>query len=166
VSSYTPTLSALLRAQQSAKSYNITQLKLLIIAADSAGDSGLPRLWNVQEESQHIASISRSINLSIDISSPSATIDQVTQSFELAHLVHIACHGIQDTKQPLDSAFYLSDKRLTVDRLMRLNLKDTLLAFLSACETAKGDSHQPDQTIHLASAMLFMGFKSVIATMW
>jgi hypothetical protein len=26
--------------------------------------------------------------------------------------------------------------------------------------------NQPDQAIHLAAAMLFAGFKSVIATMW
>lgn len=37
---------------------------------------------------------------------------------------------------------------------------------LSACETATGDSEQPDQAVHLAAAMLFVGFRSVIATMW
>jgi CHAT domain-containing protein len=49
---------------------------------------------------------------------------------------------------------------------MKLNLERPLLAFLSACETATGDIRQPDQTIHLAAAMLFAGFQSVVATMW
>jgi CHAT domain-containing protein len=49
---------------------------------------------------------------------------------------------------------------------MDLDLKDAFLAFLSACETAKGDKEQPDQTVDLAAAMLFVGFRSVIATMW
>jgi CHAT domain-containing protein len=49
---------------------------------------------------------------------------------------------------------------------MKLDLKHAQLAFLSACETAKGDREQPDQAIHLAATMLFVGFKSVIGTMW
>jgi CHAT domain-containing protein len=49
---------------------------------------------------------------------------------------------------------------------MELNIKDGFLAFLSACETARGSEDQPDQAMHLAAAMLFVGFKSVVATMW
>jgi CHAT domain-containing protein len=41
-----------------------------------------------------------------------------------------------------------------------------MFAFLSACETAKGDRSQPDQAVHLAASLLFCGFRSVIATMW
>jgi CHAT domain-containing protein len=50
--------------------------------------------------------------------------------------------------------------------LMQLKLPKALFAFLSACETAQGDREQPDQAIHLAAAMLFTGFRSVVATMW
>lgn len=60
----------------------------------------------------------------------------------------------------------MKDRMLTVANLMALRLSDAFLAFLSACETAKGDSKQPDQAIHLAATMLFAGFKSVIGTMW
>jgi CHAT domain-containing protein len=49
---------------------------------------------------------------------------------------------------------------------MELDLKHAHLAFLSACETAKGDRAQPDQAIHLAATMLFVGFRSIIGTMW
>lgn len=49
---------------------------------------------------------------------------------------------------------------------MELDLSKAFLAVLSACETAKGDSTQPDQAVHLAAAMLFTGFSSVIATLW
>jgi len=49
---------------------------------------------------------------------------------------------------------------------MTLNLPRASLAFLSACETAKGCAEQPDQVLHLAAAMLFVGFPSVIGTMW
>jgi CHAT domain-containing protein len=40
------------------------------------------------------------------------------------------------------------------------------LAFLSACETAKGDEKSPDEAMHLAATMIFAGFRGVIATMW
>jgi hypothetical protein len=55
---------------------------------------------------------------------------------------------------------------LTISKLMELKLDRPWFAFLSACETAKGDAEQPDQVMHLAAAMLFAGFKSVVATMW
>jgi CHAT domain-containing protein len=78
----------------------------------------------------------------------------------------IACHGVQNADNALLSGFCLSDGNLTVSRLMELDLKDAFFAFLSACETAKGDEKQPDQTVHLAAAMLFVGFRSVVANMW
>ncbi|KAJ6524601.1 CHAT domain-containing protein [Mycena vulgaris] len=40
------------------------------------------------------------------------------------------------------------------------------LAFLSACETSMGDKKLPDEAMHLAATLLFAGFRSVVATMW
>jgi CHAT domain-containing protein len=60
----------------------------------------------------------------------------------------------------------MRDELLTVSSLMSLNLPDAFLAILSACETAKGDTSQPDQAVHLAATMLYIGFKSVVGTMW
>lgn len=40
---------------------------------------------------------------------------------------------------------------------MNLNLPTAMLAFLSACKTAKGSEEQPDQAVHLAASMLFCG---------
>lgn len=37
---------------------------------------------------------------------------------------------------------------------------------MSACKTAQGDAKQPEQAIHLAATMLFVGFQTVIGTMW
>jgi CHAT domain-containing protein len=82
------------------------------------------------------------------------------------HIAHLACHGVQDQEDPLNSGFCLGDGKLTVSNLMVIKLEHAFLAFLSACETAKGDKNLPDQAIHLAAAMLFCGFRSVVATMW
>jgi CHAT domain-containing protein len=85
-------------------------------------------------------------------------------------IVHFACHGTQDLENPLDSGLLLTDGRLKVSELMRgsdvTSQKNMKLAFLSACETAKGDEKVPDEAMHLASTMLFSGFRGVVATMW
>ena len=99
---------------------------------------------------------------------PSAapTTSAVLERLPEVTILHLACHGYQDPLKPLESGFVMSDTMLTVSKLMALNLDNAFLAFLSACETAKGDKAHADQAIHLAAAMLFAGFKSVVGTMW
>jgi CHAT domain-containing protein len=82
-----------------------------------------------------------------------------------AHVLHLACHGIHDS-DPLKSALILQDGKFTIQDIMNLHIPNPVLAFLSACQTAKGDRNAPDQAMHLAASMLFCGFRSVIATMW
>jgi CHAT domain-containing protein len=95
-----------------------------------------------------------------------ATVAGIQDKLPEASVLHLACHGHQDPEHPLDSGFVMRDAMLTVSDIMALRLPNALLAFLSACETAKGDEKQPDQSVHLAAAMLFAGFKSVVGTMW
>jgi CHAT domain-containing protein len=83
-----------------------------------------------------------------------------------AYLIHLACHGVQDRLQPLQSGFLLRDGRLTISDIMQLKLENTLFAFLASCESAAGDREQPDEAIHLGAAMLFMGVKSIVGTLW
>lgn len=84
-----------------------------------------------------------------------------------ATMFHIACHGKQYPADPLRNSFILRDKSLPLSDLIRLKLPNAFLAFLSACETAQveGDNRE-NQFVNLAAAMLFVGFKSVVGTMW
>jgi CHAT domain-containing protein len=170
VSSYTPTLSALLRGQKANPRFYKHEVKLGCVAAMRSWDVSLPTLWNVEDEVDLVRAAAEKASLSVDNTiscvGNDAVLTRVAQIFETTNLVHIACHGIQNNVDALSSGFCLSDKNLTVSRIMDLDLKNAFFAFLSACETAKGDEKQPDQTIHLAAAMLFMGFRSVVATMW
>jgi CHAT domain-containing protein len=168
VSSYTPTLAALLRAQRHTPILSAETPRLLVIAAEKAQDATLSMLPMVREEIAAVIESVRKVGISLEKEdkSVSATISEVSTQLEAAHFVHIACHGIQDPDTPLKSHFCLCDGDVSVQDLMNLDLKDACFAFLSACETAKGDRKQPDQTIHLAAAMLFIGFKSVVATLW
>jgi CHAT domain-containing protein len=168
VSSYTPTLSTLLRARRELQPVPTAAAKLLLIAADHAATAQLPALPKVKTEMSDIVGIADQAGVQYAASSRTvATPEEATAALPSATLVHIACHGLQDPGQPLNSAFHLSDNGiLSVSNLMELDLKGAYLAFLSACETAKGDRDQSDQAIHLAATMLFVGFKSVVATMW
>jgi CHAT domain-containing protein len=168
VSSYTPTLTALLRAQRSDPTFSKREAKPCLISAMNAQDSTLPTLWNVEDEIISILSTAEKANIVIDdrFVLCAAMLTRTDEVLRKSNLAHIACHGMQDTKAPLSSGFCLSDGNLTITRLMELDLKNAFFAFLSACKTAKGDKNQPDQTVHLAAAMLFVGFRSVVATMW
>jgi CHAT domain-containing protein len=128
----------------------------------------MPRLWNVDQELEHVENIVKMSprDCTVEIIAKGATVDRVTSSIPSAHFVHLACHGTQDPTAALESGFHLSDGMLTVSKLMSLNLEHAWFAYLSACETAKGDAKQPDQGVHLAAAMLFAGFKNVVATKW
>jgi hypothetical protein len=47
-------------------------------------------------------------------------------------------------------------------RIIGCELKNPEFAHLSACHTTVGDEESPDEVIHLASAMQFVGFRSVL----
>jgi CHAT domain-containing protein len=165
VSSYTPTLAALIKARK--EWHPIARDQVTGIVAGCRDAPGMKRLHNVQEEidvtidsfakgAAHV--VASRLNTSLE--------DLLTvMSQEDAHVLHLACHGIQ-ASNPLQSAFLLSDDRLTIEHIMRLRLPRAVLAFLSACQTAKGSEKQPDQAVHLAASMLFCGFRSVVGTMW
>jgi CHAT domain-containing protein len=170
VSSYAPTLSALRRARMNLVPMDRRSLVLLAAAASQSSSSpGLSRLDNVRPEIAHVAQIARASGF-VEVlecgHTSAAKVREVRDALPRANIVHLACHGVQDQEDPLDSGFFLGDGKLAVSDLMDLRLDRAFLAFLSACETAKGDKDQPDQVIHLAATMLFCGFRSVVATMW
>jgi CHAT domain-containing protein len=168
VSSYTPTLPALLRAQRSADQYPTEASNLAIISAATPHVTCLPFLRSVEEETHIVVNASGRARVPVHtcITNTSATVDSVSDSLEDAHLAHIACHFFQDPNDILSSGFVLSDGILSLSRLMELDLKHAFFAFVSACETAKGDARQSGEAVHLAATMLFVGFRSVVATLW
>jgi CHAT domain-containing protein/tetratricopeptide (TPR) repeat protein len=168
VSSYTPTVSALLRAQAKVPSVRSADVNMLLVGEDCAKNPALSKLWNVRKELWCIEEIATTKHFghTVETIAREATVERVTKRIKTASFVHLACHGLQHRTNALESGFYLSDDRLDISKLMELQLDRPWFAYLSACETAKGDAKQPDQVIHLAAAMLFAGFKHVVATMW
>jgi CHAT domain-containing protein len=139
------------------------RIKLLAIAAEFAGD--MPPLRYVARECEEITRVAISAGAtSVDAARSSKS--DVIRMLDSVNVVHFACHGIQHRAEPHKSRFCLSSGDLTVSELMKTDLDHAFLAFLSACETAKGDTKHVDEVVHLAATMLFAGFESVVATMW
>ncbi|KAJ7848420.1 CHAT domain-containing protein, partial [Mycena leptocephala] len=165
ISSYTPTLSALLHPPvQTTTSFKMTA----VIEPKAPGCSPLP---GARAELKEIIARVPDQWLTGLVSS---TMESAVIHLRESSIVHFACHGIQDLYLPLDSGLLLSDGRLKVSEIMRRlggenssELKKSMsLAFLSACETGKGDKNVPDEAMHLAATLLFAGFRGVVATMW
>jgi CHAT domain-containing protein len=130
------------------------------------GQPGAALIEGVDQEVRMVANLMHSVSASvINGTNTRASVRSVLDKVPEAHILHLACHGHQ-REDPLQSCFALSNGPLTISALMELKLSNAMFAFLSACETAKGDKNQPDQAVHLAASLLFCGFRSIIGTMW
>ncbi|KAJ6562314.1 CHAT domain-containing protein [Mycena capillaripes] len=167
ISSYAPTLGTLLRPPPTT-----TQFKMTAIIQPAAVD--LPGLRYTKDELSRIEErIPKQWLTSLGRTSQT-TVDQALFHLQQSSVVHFACHGIQDSTNPLESGLLLADGRLKVSQIMGSTSgsptetplqRRMSLAFLSACETAKGDNELPDEAMHLAAGLLFTGFRGVVATM-
>ncbi|CAE6502626.1 unnamed protein product [Rhizoctonia solani] len=161
VSSYTPTLTALLSSTSSSISGN--NRLLAVGQANTPGCNPLPgtdrELASVQAHIQGKFEYSQLVD-------NQATKISVLDAMEQYDWVHLACHAYQNVRDPTRSGFRLHDGTLELSAINQRSFKNKGLAFLSACQTATGDKELPDEVIHLASGMLTAGYPSVIATMW
>ena len=147
---------------QSSASSSPKPPKVLVIAdPTSRGQVALP---GTRVEKEYINEVIGPVTLLVG---ERATLENVENEIRTANWVHFACHGVQNAVYPTKSALLLAgDDILTLEKLASLQIPHGELAFLSACQTAKGDVGLPDEAIHLSAGMLVSGYKGVIATMW
>ncbi|KIM26702.1 hypothetical protein M408DRAFT_312371 [Serendipita vermifera MAFF 305830] len=160
ISSYTPTLTALIEQSQP----EITDdFQILTVAQPSTpGQNPLPQTTVEVEHIQEAASSMRVQSLTGD----EATTARVLKSMKESNWIHLACHGLQYRGDSLKSGFLLHDKTLELSDLIKEPFVKSDFAFLSACQTATGDENIAEESVHLAAGMLFSGCKGVIGTMW
>ncbi|KAG2071257.1 hypothetical protein BDR04DRAFT_1098657 [Suillus decipiens] len=60
----------------------------------------------------------------------------------------------------------MRDGSLMIKDIIRSDRQNPEFAFLLACHTTVGDGKSPNESIHLAAAMKFSGFRSVTGSMW
>ncbi len=86
-------------------------------------------------------------------------------------IVHVAAHGELNSTSPLFSRLVLSSDKendgvLEVHEVYEMDLTQTDLVVLSACETKLGKRSRGDDIIGLNRAFIYAGASSVIATLW
>ena len=165
ISSYTPTLTALIRARRCDRSSSVTDQKRLI-AIGQATAAGESKLHSVGAELANIGQLVDGLATFTRVDGEDACISRVVEELGQNEWVHLACHGLPNPTEPFKSAFALHDGHFTIQRIIGCELRNPEFAYLSACHTTVGDEESPDEVIHLAAAMQFLGYRSVIGTMW
>ncbi|TCD66519.1 hypothetical protein EIP91_001295 [Steccherinum ochraceum] len=158
VSSYTPTLAALMDARTIAES--TSQWGHLIVR--QTGGSPLPRA------AEEMGVVARHLPSSRRLQGENVTRSRVLRSLNSCHWVHLICHGHLKARNPFQSSFELfGGQQLTLFDIMQAKHPNAQFAFLSACHSAQQSPNgATEEVLHLASAMQFSGFKSVVGTMW
>ncbi|KAF7980731.1 hypothetical protein HWV62_36743 [Athelia sp. TMB] len=178
VSSYTPTLSALIRArkaddQQPPATLNAIEADASLLAIVYPGhppkteDECDDRLHTIFKECQVIKNAAEASRAHGGIR-VEATREVALEQLPHHRWVHFACHGRLNASGPFQSAFELEDDLLSLYDLVQARLPNADFAFLAACDgaTSGGNTNTPDESSHLAAAVQFCGVRSVVGTLW
>ncbi|KAH9009096.1 hypothetical protein EDB83DRAFT_2454160, partial [Lactarius deliciosus] len=100
--------------------------------------------------------------------SEAATPAAVIDSLHHHQFIHFVCHGTLEADKPFEAGFELYGyRRLTLLDIVRSDVPTAEFAFLSACHTAEvTEGSVIDEGLHLAAAVQYCGFRSVVGTMW
>jgi CHAT domain-containing protein len=165
VSSYTPNVGALVERVQSSRQINQKKIGLLMISQPDT--PMLHPIPGTTVEVQAIKQVLANHNVQyLCLESENATVNEVKKKMDAYSCIHFACHATQDTTKPLQSGFYLHDGQLKLSEIIKEQLIEADLAFLSACQTSTGDEKLSQEAVHLAGGMLAAGYRGVVATMW
>ena len=164
ICSYTPSLSALIQSRnRDSGSQSSDRPSILLV---SQPDPFLPTVGGEIEVVQALDSDASAEVTSL--TSGAATPAAVLKSFQTHRFVHFACHGKLEVGKPFEGGFELHEKkRLKLLEIVRAKLPIAEFAFLSACHTAEvTEGSIADEGLHLAAAVQYSGFRSVVGTMW
>jgi CHAT domain-containing protein len=161
VSSYTPTLRALRESRDADNSIHEDD-RFLVLAIEE--DDGLPDLPGALEERDALRGLLPGDRLTV-LGKGGATRADVLAALPQHRWVHFGCHADQDLRDPSSGGLLLSDGILTVAEISDHRFRGDF-AGLAACKTAVGGLDLLDESITLAAAMHFMGYRHVIASLW
>ncbi|MFJ5680160.1 CHAT domain-containing protein [Streptomyces sp. NPDC093097] len=161
VSSYTPTLRALLQARGRLERGAPPRPAPLVVAlAETPGGTPLP---GASDEAALLTELFPGARL---LTGERATVAAVGEALPAHPWVHFSCHGVSDLLSPSDSGLVLYDGRLTAQRAAAQRPGSPELAVLSACSTSQGGIMLPDEAVQLASSFQLAGYPHVIGTLW
>jgi CHAT domain-containing protein len=168
IPSYTPTLSALIPASDNRDpGPSLLSLPSLLLVAHFDVPSTDATLSEVCKDVKVVQALRKWFPVKSLISEDAKPMS-VLDGLRDHQLVHFVCHGILEAKKPFNAGFELhGSERLTLLDIVRSHLPTAEFAFLSACHTAElTEGSSADEGLHLAAAMQYCGFRSVVGTMW
>jgi len=161
VSSYTLTLRLLQRAREHTSQDAARATPIVVALPETPGQRPLP---NADLEAHIVAAQFPDARL---FRGAGATAAAVTGALEQSPpLAHFACHGTQDVTDPSSGRLVLYDDPLGIACVAGMRLQAAELAFLSACETSRGDIKLVDEAITVAAAFQLAGYRHVVGTLW
>jgi CHAT domain-containing protein len=158
IPSYIPSLSVLIQSRRPA-TQTIGKPSILLVAHP---DENMPA---ASKEMKAVQSVDTQVTTLFSVkATPKAMLARLKDH----PFAHIVCHGILEAGKPFEASFKLhKEKHLQLLDIVRSQLPDAEFAFLSACHTAGLTKKSiADEVLHLAAAMQFCGFRSVVGTMW
>ncbi len=168
IPSYTPTLSALVLESDHREPGSPTSgLPSLLLVAHFDVPSPDVTLSEVYKDVKIVQALNTRLPVK-SLISEGATATSALDGLRDHQFVHFVCHGTLEASKPFDAGFELHrNERLTLLNIVRSRLPTTEFAFLSACHTAElTDGSSADEGLHLAAAVQYCGFRSVVGTMW
>ena len=161
ICSYTPSLSALIQSRHRDSGSKSSDRPSVLLVAQT--DPSLPTVGGEIKVVQTLKN-TKVTSLISEAATPAVVLD----SFHHHRFVHFACHGTLEANKPFEAGFELhGGERLTLLKIVRAELPTAEFAFLSACHTAEAtEGSIIDEGLHLAAAVQYSGFRSVVGTMW
>ncbi|KAF8495542.1 hypothetical protein F5888DRAFT_1711801, partial [Russula emetica] len=157
ISSYTPTLSALITSREpDTRTYALPTLPVARL------DPFRPEAW------ADIPLI-RGLDLqSTSLSSKNIPLTTMFDNLQCHRFAHVAYHGTSKIPKQIDAAvFFYNRERLNLLEIMRSRHSAGGFAFLPASHMAElTDGSFPDEALHIFAALQYSGYRSVIGTMW
>ncbi|KAJ3514919.1 hypothetical protein NMY22_g14591 [Coprinellus aureogranulatus] len=165
VSSYTPTVGAIADRAKNLHAIDKSISGLFLTSQpDALKDSMIPGTTDEVTSIFTKATVNRV--RALKVVGDDLDVQDCLQYMKNFSSVHFACHASQNAADPLQSRFLLHKGQLKLENIIRMDLKDADLAFLSACQTSTGEEKLSDEAVHLAAGMLAAGYRRVVATMW
>lgn len=165
VSSYTPTVRALLQARGARPDdadASVDRDRLLVVTVKDT--PGQPTLHAVDRESAVLRELIAPGRCTV-VEGVDAVRETVDRELGRHSWVHFSCHGDQNLAEPSQGGLLLTDGMLTVADISTRRFRGDF-AGLSACKTAVGGADLLDEAITLAAALHYTGYRHVVASLW
>jgi CHAT domain-containing protein len=165
VSSYIPNVTALTRRLEDSRSID-DKVAGLFLTSQPNGIPGSRIPGTTKEVEQiHKTTLEHGRRV-LKLEGDEVTPEECLEHLERFSSVHLACHGSQNKQNPLLSKFFFHRGTLDLSTIIKKDLKNADLAFLSACQTSTGDEKLVEEAVHLTAGMLAAGYRRVVGTMW